>query len=107
MLHFAFPCNKPLILLQTRMLVNINSQHPSDGKMELLVARLAVNNSIIDPWIYIVLRKENFEFVEKMYKKCTGTATSSEPQSSTSIHNSGKQPSTGSSNDCTVFNIQI
>ena len=71
------------------------------------LAQVTAAVSIIDPWIYIVLRKENFEFVEKMYKKCKGTATLSEPQSSTSIHNLGKLPSTGSSNDCTVFNIQI
>lgn len=30
----------------------------TNGSLELLVLRLAVTNSIIDPWIYILLRKE-------------------------------------------------
>ncbi|XP_062576023.1 prostaglandin E2 receptor EP4 subtype-like [Saccostrea cucullata] len=30
----------------------------SNGSVELLVLRLAVTNSIVDPWIYILLRKE-------------------------------------------------
>lgn len=31
-----------------------------NGARELLVLRFAVTNSIIDPWIYILLRKETF-----------------------------------------------
>lgn len=30
----------------------------TNGSLELLVLRLAVTNSIVDPWIYILLRKE-------------------------------------------------
>lgn len=30
----------------------------TNGSVELLVLRLAVTNSVVDPWIYILLRKE-------------------------------------------------
>jgi hypothetical protein len=30
----------------------------TNGSLELLVLRLAVTNSIVDPWIYILLRRE-------------------------------------------------
>ncbi|XP_062576038.1 prostaglandin E2 receptor EP4 subtype-like [Saccostrea cucullata] len=37
-----------------------------DGKLELLVLRFAVTNSIIDPWIYILLRKETLLGLRKL-----------------------------------------
>ncbi|XP_062578507.1 prostaglandin E2 receptor EP4 subtype-like [Saccostrea cucullata] len=36
-----------------------------NGARELLVLRFAVNNSIIDPWIYILLRKETLRALQR------------------------------------------
>ena len=75
------------------MIININADNPSDGKLELLVGRLAVTNSVVDPWIYIVLRKENFEAVEKFYRKYRCGVCTSDAQRSTSNPNLGNQQS--------------
>ncbi|XP_061182326.1 prostaglandin E2 receptor EP4 subtype-like [Saccostrea echinata] len=40
-----------------------------DGGTELLVLRLAVTNSIIDPWIYILLRKETILSVKRIFNR--------------------------------------
>ncbi|KAK3104767.1 hypothetical protein FSP39_009705 [Pinctada imbricata] len=55
--------------LSAHMIQNINSDEPGNGKKEFLVGRLAITNQMVDPWIYIVLRKENFEFLERLYKR--------------------------------------
>ncbi|XP_048758823.1 prostaglandin E2 receptor EP4 subtype-like [Ostrea edulis] len=39
-----------------------------NGSRELLVVRFGITNSIIDPWIYILLRKENFIALQKRFK---------------------------------------
>ena len=49
----------------------------SEGKLELLFLRLAVTNAIVDPWIYILLRKETLESVQQIFSiifqmKCCG-----------------------------------
>ncbi|XP_052684385.1 prostaglandin E2 receptor EP4 subtype-like [Crassostrea angulata] len=36
-----------------------------NGKLELFVVRLAVTNSIVDPWIYILFRKENMILITR------------------------------------------
>ncbi|XP_062578509.1 prostaglandin E2 receptor EP4 subtype-like isoform X1 [Saccostrea cucullata] len=36
-----------------------------NGPRELLVLRFAVCNSVVDPWIYILLRKENLRILQK------------------------------------------
>ncbi|XP_061182327.1 prostaglandin E2 receptor EP4 subtype-like [Saccostrea echinata] len=40
-----------------------------NGPRELLVLRFAVTNSVVDPWIYILLRKENLRILQK---RCGG-----------------------------------
>ncbi|XP_061169030.1 prostaglandin E2 receptor EP4 subtype-like [Saccostrea echinata] len=37
-----------------------------NGLLELNAIRLSISNSIIDPWIYIVFRKDTFEFFKRM-----------------------------------------
>ncbi|XP_061166342.1 prostaglandin E2 receptor EP4 subtype-like [Saccostrea echinata] len=44
------------------------SEKGGDGKLELLVLRFAVTNSIIDPWIYILLRKETLLGLRKLQR---------------------------------------
>eukprot|EP00105_Crassostrea_gigas_P035463 XP_019919611.1 PREDICTED: prostaglandin E2 receptor EP4 subtype-like isoform X1 [Crassostrea gigas] len=39
-----------------------------NGARELMVLRFAVNNAMIDPWIYILLRKETFIAIKRHYK---------------------------------------
>ncbi|XP_052689353.1 prostaglandin E2 receptor EP4 subtype-like [Crassostrea angulata] len=39
-----------------------------NGARELLVLRFAVTNAMIDPWIYILLRKETFIAIKRHYK---------------------------------------
>ncbi|KAK3090626.1 hypothetical protein FSP39_013243 [Pinctada imbricata] len=39
------------------------------GDLELDLLRLAVTNAIVDPWIYIFLRRETLEFVQNLYWK--------------------------------------
>lgn len=36
-----------------------------NGRLELLAVRLAVTNSIVDPWIYILFRKENIILITR------------------------------------------
>ncbi|XP_048735763.1 prostaglandin E2 receptor EP4 subtype-like [Ostrea edulis] len=45
--------------LMVRMLINAISNDPKNGPEELLAVRMTVSNAIVDPWIYIILRKEN------------------------------------------------
>nr|XP_022336535.1 prostacyclin receptor-like isoform X2 [Crassostrea virginica] len=42
---------------------------PPDPDTELLVLRLAVTNSIVDPWVYILLRRETLTYIHKMMTK--------------------------------------
>lgn len=39
-----------------------------NGARELLVLRFAVNNAMIDPWLYILLRKETFIAIKRHYR---------------------------------------
>lgn len=41
------------------------SDQGGDGPLELLVLRFAVTNSIVDPWIYILLRKETLDGLKR------------------------------------------
>ncbi|XP_061198229.1 prostaglandin E2 receptor EP4 subtype-like [Saccostrea echinata] len=47
------------IPLMVRMLINASASNPKNGPEELLAVRMTITNAIIDPWIYIILRKEN------------------------------------------------
>lgn len=51
------------------MLKSASSANPKDGKNELLAVRMALINSIVNPWLYIMLRRENFI---ALYRFCRG-----------------------------------
>ena len=57
-LNFSF-FNQIIIFGHVTRLISNN------GFMKLLVVRLGITNSIVDPWIYILLRKENFVFADR------------------------------------------
>nr|XP_022336532.1 prostaglandin E2 receptor EP4 subtype-like [Crassostrea virginica] len=60
-------CWAPLMVVifcHAASLIQVSSQG-GDGPLELLVLRFAVTNSIIDPWIYILLRKETLDGLKK------------------------------------------
>ncbi|XP_061182474.1 prostaglandin E2 receptor EP4 subtype-like [Saccostrea echinata] len=46
-----------------------------NGSRELTVVRFGVTNSIIDPWIYILLRKENFKALQRRFRGIFGKIT--------------------------------
>ena len=39
-------------------------------KFELLGIEMATTNSILDPWIYIIFRRETFNLVRRVYYMC-------------------------------------
>ena len=53
------------------------------GKTELLFLRMAVTNSVIDPWIYILFRKEVMIMLVNFGNRFLGRNTSSPLQKST------------------------
>lgn len=54
----------------------------TNGSLELLVLRLAVTNSIIDPWIYILLRKETIVGLLRIKTAISGLCVTKKEQSS-------------------------
>lgn len=54
----------------------------TNGSLELLVLRLAVTNSIIDPWIYILLRKETIVGLLKVKTAISGLCFTKKDQPS-------------------------
>lgn len=54
----------------------------TNGSLELLVLRLAVTNSIIDPWIYILLRKETIVGLLRIKTAISGLCFTKKEQSS-------------------------
>lgn len=61
------------IPLMVRMLINASSSDPKNGPEELLAVRMTISNAIVDPWIYIILRRENLRkilaLVQRFRKK--------------------------------------
>ncbi|XP_052718062.1 prostaglandin E2 receptor EP4 subtype-like [Crassostrea angulata] len=61
------------IPFMVRMLINASSSDPKNGPEELLAVRMTISNAIVDPWIYIILRKENLKkilaLVQRFRKK--------------------------------------
>lgn len=65
LLHVTL-CNS----FQWRILsVSCDLSTPNQGT-ELLSLRLAVSGSIVDPWVYILLRKETLSYIHKMMRRC-------------------------------------
>ena len=57
------------LLFQINILQHATLSIDTNGPTELLVLRFAVTNSIIDPWIYILLRRETLESSQKIYRR--------------------------------------
>ncbi|XP_065936068.1 prostaglandin E2 receptor EP4 subtype [Magallana gigas] len=55
--------------LMVRMLINASSSDPKNGPEELLAVRMTISNAIVDPWIYIILRKENLIKISKLVQR--------------------------------------
>ncbi|XP_061180247.1 prostaglandin E2 receptor EP4 subtype-like [Saccostrea echinata] len=55
--------------LMVRMLMNASARNPKNGPEELLAVRLTINNSIVDPWIYIILRRENLVKIASLVRR--------------------------------------
>jgi hypothetical protein len=51
------------------MLLNASSSDPKNGPEELLAVRMTISNAIIDPWIYIILRKENLDQIVRLIRR--------------------------------------
>ncbi|XP_052712498.1 prostaglandin E2 receptor EP4 subtype-like [Crassostrea angulata] len=54
---------------QVRMLINASASDPKNGPDELLAVRMTISNAIVDPWIYIILRKENLVKMSKLFQR--------------------------------------
>lgn len=64
-----YTCIVVLIFLKVRMLINASSSDPKNGPEELLAVRMTISNAIVDPWIYIILRKENLLNISKLVQR--------------------------------------
>jgi len=42
----------------------------ANASLELWVLRMAVLNSVVDPWVYIVLRRESLIRINGLYQIC-------------------------------------
>lgn len=58
-----------ICFFQIRVLTNVFSNQTPDYSADLLAIRFASWNQILDPWIYIVLRKEMLARLYKMYRR--------------------------------------
>jgi hypothetical protein len=67
---------------QIRVLINTSGVRPN-FKADLLVLRMASWNQILDPWLYIVLRKEMLVRVYNFYRKKRYGVVSETPNHST------------------------
>lgn len=54
-----------IFLLQIVIFGHAAAWMDDNGTLELFVVRLAVTNSIVDPWIYILFRKENIILITR------------------------------------------
>lgn len=84
---YIFMQSKGILYFFSKFQVNI-FQHASfyitgQGKTELNLLRLAVTNSVIDPWIYILFRKESLVMLLNLKKRLLRINNSSQ-QTSTS-----------------------
>ncbi|XP_061191570.1 prostaglandin E2 receptor EP4 subtype-like [Saccostrea echinata] len=61
-------CSLPILI---NMLGRLSGSFEGSLSFELLGIEMATTNSIIDPWIYIIFRKEPFNFVRRLYNKFT------------------------------------
>jgi hypothetical protein len=56
-------------IFQIRVFTNISKQHKPNFPSDLLAIRFATWNQILDPWIYIVLRKEMLTRFYNVYRR--------------------------------------
>ncbi|XP_062587037.1 thromboxane A2 receptor-like [Saccostrea cucullata] len=59
----------PLIVVVFLHAANIRNEN---NEVELWFLRMTVCNAIVDPWLYIVLRKESLEKIIYILRQCTG-----------------------------------
>lgn len=75
-------CYLPLMM---RILINQTKLLPVDRKLDLLVIRFASLNQILDPWVYILLRREVVWKVVSTIKAVVGKSPPEESNSTTEI----------------------
>lgn len=59
-------------LYQINILQHATGAVEGENTTELDLLRMAVTNSVLDPWIYILLRKESLMFVLRVVERLTG-----------------------------------
>ncbi|XP_062586168.1 prostaglandin E2 receptor EP4 subtype-like [Saccostrea cucullata] len=79
-------CISPLLIV---MFCHAIGTISGDGKLERIALRISFTNAIIDPWIYIVFRKETVEFLLRRVCKCCLVLY---PDTEDSTRSSTKQP---------------
>uniref|UniRef100_K1QBA9 Prostaglandin E2 receptor EP4 subtype n=1 Tax=Magallana gigas TaxID=29159 RepID=K1QBA9_MAGGI len=55
------------------MLQHLIGIHENSPSFELLGIEMATANSVIDPWVYIIFRRETFTLIRRAYYTCTCT----------------------------------
>jgi hypothetical protein len=51
------------------MLINASASNPKNGPEELQAVRMTITNAIVDPWIYIILRKQNLVKISRLIRR--------------------------------------
>ena len=52
------------------MFLHATGTRNANASLELWVLRMAVLNSVVDPWVYIVLRRESLIRISGLYQSC-------------------------------------
>ncbi|XP_061196138.1 prostaglandin E2 receptor EP4 subtype-like [Saccostrea echinata] len=78
-------CWSPQIFLILGYAALLNKENPS---RDLLIGRIAMTNSVIDPWIYILLRKENLQALQRRCGRfcCKVSSTDNDRQSDANFY---------------------
>ncbi|XP_062586183.1 prostaglandin E2 receptor EP4 subtype-like isoform X2 [Saccostrea cucullata] len=50
------------------------------GKTELLLTRLSITNSIVDPWLYLIFRRENYSVLVTCVRRLSGKERASDSE---------------------------
>ncbi|XP_062600091.1 prostaglandin E2 receptor EP4 subtype-like [Saccostrea cucullata] len=66
--------------LMVRMLINASTGNSKNGPDELLAVRMTVSNAIVDPWVYIILRKENLVKISNWHQKVRSHCSKPTPE---------------------------
>ncbi|XP_062566606.1 prostaglandin E2 receptor EP4 subtype-like, partial [Saccostrea cucullata] len=66
--------------LMVRMLINASTGNPKNGPDERLAVRMTVSNAIVDPWVYIILRKENLVKISRWHQRIRSYCSKRTPE---------------------------